>query len=71
MIFKFFLISKNYIIVMICLLLEYWLEIIFFLGLKEYWWISNCGFVMVIIGEIVRKMVMVIVGCVFIYFIKI
>lgn len=68
---KSLLISKNYIIAMICSLLEYWLEITFFPGLKEYWWISNCGLAMVITGEIVRKMAMVTAGCAFTHLIKI
>eukprot|EP00268_Persea_americana_P046340 TRINITY_DN4773_c1_g1_i6.p1 TRINITY_DN4773_c1_g1~~TRINITY_DN4773_c1_g1_i6.p1 ORF type:complete len:250 (-),score=20.50 TRINITY_DN4773_c1_g1_i6:748-1497(-) len=49
------LISKQYILAMVCSLLEYLVEIVLFPGLKEYWWISNIGLVMVIIGEIIRK----------------
>ncbi|XP_010914196.1 probable protein-S-isoprenylcysteine O-methyltransferase [Elaeis guineensis] len=49
------LISKQYAFAMICALLEYKIELVFFPELKENWWMSNIGLVMVIIGEIIRK----------------
>ncbi|CAL5347865.1 unnamed protein product [Camellia sinensis] len=65
------LISKNYLVAMICSLLEYLLEVYFFPGLKEYWWISNLGLVMVVIGEIIRKVAIVTAGQAFTHRIKI
>ncbi|XP_021774249.1 protein-S-isoprenylcysteine O-methyltransferase A-like [Chenopodium quinoa] len=68
---KSLLISKNYIVAMICSLLEYWLEITFLPGLKEYWWISNSGLGMVVFGEIIRKVAMVTAGHAFTHLIKV
>ncbi|XP_021897013.1 protein-S-isoprenylcysteine O-methyltransferase B-like isoform X2 [Carica papaya] len=65
------LISKYYIIAMVSSLLEYFIEIIFFSGLKEYWWISNFGLLMVIIGEIIRKMAIITAGQSFTHLIKV
>ena len=65
------LISKNYIVAMICSVLEYCLELTFFPGLKEYWWISNLGLAMVVIGEIIRKVAMITAGRAFTHLIKI
>uniref|UniRef100_A0A803LEW5 Protein-S-isoprenylcysteine O-methyltransferase n=1 Tax=Chenopodium quinoa TaxID=63459 RepID=A0A803LEW5_CHEQI len=56
---------------MICSLVEYWLEITFLPGLKEYWWISNSGLAMVVFGEIIRKVAMVTAGHAFTHLIKI
>ena len=50
------LISGHYLLALMCSLLEYFLEIFLFPGLKEFWWISNLGFAMVVIGEIIRKL---------------
>ena len=52
---KSILISKVYLLEMVCSLLEYLVEIVLFPGLKEIWWISNSGLAMVVIGEIIRK----------------
>ncbi|KAL7177011.1 hypothetical protein ACSBR2_030361 [Camellia fascicularis] len=65
------LISKSYLVAMICSLLEYLLEVYFFLRLKEYWWIGNFGLVMVVIGEIIRKVAIVTAGQAFTHRIKI
>lgn len=65
------LISKHYVVAMTFSLLEYLFEAYFFPGLKEYWWISNLGLVMVIIGEIIRKMAIVTAGQAFTHLIKI
>ncbi|KAL9231906.1 hypothetical protein vseg_007067 [Gypsophila vaccaria] len=65
------LISKNYIVAMIGSLIEYWLEITFFPELKEYWWISNLGLALVIIGEVIRKVAMITAGRSFTHLIKI
>ncbi|KAL7250988.1 hypothetical protein ACSBR1_012917 [Camellia fascicularis] len=65
------LISKNYLLAMICSLLEYFLEVYFFSGLKEqYWWISDFGLVMVVIGEIIRKTAILTAGQAFTHLIK-
>ncbi|RVW23348.1 Protein-S-isoprenylcysteine O-methyltransferase B [Vitis vinifera] len=45
---KSLLISKAYLLAMVCSLLEYFAEIVLFPGLKEIWWISNSGLAMVI-----------------------
>ncbi|KAH9620448.1 hypothetical protein KSS87_017384 [Heliosperma pusillum] len=68
---KSLLISKNYAIAMIGALLEYGLEITFFPRLKEYWWISNLGLTMVVIGEVIRKVAMVTAGRSFTHLIKV
>lgn len=53
--FSSLLISKQYVVAMVCSVLEYMLEIVLFPGLKEHWWLSNIGLLMVIIGEVIRK----------------
>ncbi|XP_011012308.1 PREDICTED: protein-S-isoprenylcysteine O-methyltransferase B-like isoform X1 [Populus euphratica] len=65
------LISKAYVFAMMFALLEYVVEIALFPGLKEYWWISNLGLVMVIIGEITRKLAIVTAGQAFTHLIKV
>ncbi|KAJ0094987.1 hypothetical protein Patl1_16403 [Pistacia atlantica] len=65
------LISKNYLFAMLFSFMEYFVEIFFFPGLKEYWWISNVGLVMVIIGEIIRKLAIITAGQAFTHLIKI
>ncbi|XP_059665779.1 protein-S-isoprenylcysteine O-methyltransferase A-like [Cornus florida] len=65
------LVSKSYLLAMICSLLEYFLEIYFFPGLKAYWWISNFGLGMVVIGEIIRKIAIITAGRSFTHRIKI
>lgn len=68
---KSLLISKNYLLAMLFSLMEYIVEIFFFPGLKEYWWISNVGLVMLIIGEIIRKLAIITAGQAFTHLIKI
>ncbi|KAJ6907947.1 hypothetical protein NC651_018396 [Populus alba x Populus x berolinensis] len=65
------LISKAYVFAMMFALLEYVVEIALFPGLKEYWWVSNLGLVMVIIGEITRKLAIVTAGQAFTHLIKV
>ena len=36
-------------------LLEHFIEIFLFPGLKEHWWLSNLGLAVVIVGEIISK----------------
>lgn len=49
------LISKQYVIAMVCALLEYLIEISFYPGLKEHWSVSNVGLLLVLVGELIRK----------------
>ncbi|XP_052207571.1 protein-S-isoprenylcysteine O-methyltransferase A-like [Diospyros lotus] len=65
------LISTNYLLALIGALLEYVAEIYYFPGMKKHWWISNLGLVMVVIGEIIRKMAIVTAGQAFTHLIKI
>ena len=65
------LISKHYLLALICSLLEYLLEIFLFPGLKEFWWISNLGLVMVVIGEIIRKIAILTASQAFTHMIRI
>ncbi|KAK4790721.1 hypothetical protein SAY86_018025 [Trapa natans] len=65
------LISKNYLFAMAFSLLEYIVEIIFFPGLKDHWGVSNIGLVMIIIGEIIRKMAIITAGRAFTHLIRI
>ncbi|KAG8366170.1 hypothetical protein BUALT_Bualt17G0048800 [Buddleja alternifolia] len=64
------LISKNYVFAMIFSLIEYFLEIYFFPGLKEHWSISNIGLAMVVVGEIIRKLAIITAGKSFTHLIK-
>ncbi|XP_022762445.1 protein-S-isoprenylcysteine O-methyltransferase B-like [Durio zibethinus] len=68
---KSLLISKNYLLAMIFSLLEYFLEIFLFPGLKEHWWISDTGLAMVVIGEIIRKLAIITAGRAFTHLIKV
>ncbi|XP_059291098.1 protein-S-isoprenylcysteine O-methyltransferase A-like isoform X1 [Lycium ferocissimum] len=68
---KSLLISKHYLLAMICSLIEYLIEIYFFPGLKEYWWISNLGLALVVLGEIIRKLAIVTAGRAFTHLIKV
>ncbi|XWS54378.1 hypothetical protein CRYUN_Cryun10bG0085300 [Craigia yunnanensis] len=68
---KSLLISKNFLLAMIFSLLEYLLEIVLFPGLKEYWWISDTGLAMVVIGEIIRKLAIITAGQAFTHLIKV
>ncbi|KAJ4710495.1 Protein-S-isoprenylcysteine O-methyltransferase [Melia azedarach] len=65
------LISQKYLFAMLFSLMEYVTEIFFFPKLKEYWWISNLGLLMVLVGEIVRKMAIITAGRAFTHLIKI
>ncbi|KAJ7953681.1 Protein-S-isoprenylcysteine O-methyltransferase [Quillaja saponaria] len=67
---KSLLISKNYLLAMVFSLLEYSIEILLFMGLKEYWFISNLGLAMVVIGEIIRKMAIITAGEAFTHLIR-
>lgn len=64
------LISKHYLLAMIFSLVEYFLEILLFPGLKELWWLSNLGLAMVIIGEIIRKAGIITAGQAFTHLIR-
>lgn len=68
---KSLLISKSYILAMVCSLIEYIIEIYFFPELKVHWWISNAGLAMVVIGEIIRKLAILTAGQAFTHLIKI
>lgn len=68
---KSLLISKHYLLAMIFSLLEYVIEIVFFPELKEYWLISDLGLALVVIGEIIRKMAIIIAGQAFTHLIRI
>ncbi|KAK4764876.1 hypothetical protein SAY86_025966 [Trapa natans] len=65
------LISKNYIFAMAFSFLEYFVETTFFPGLKEHWWVSNSGLVMIIIGEAIQKLAIITVGQTFTHLIRI
>lgn len=67
---KSLLISPGYLAAMFFSLLEYLIEIVLFPGMKEYWWISNLGLVMVIIGEIIRKAAIITAGYSFTHLIR-
>ncbi|XP_050934971.1 protein-S-isoprenylcysteine O-methyltransferase A-like isoform X2 [Cucumis melo] len=68
---KSLLISKNYLLAMILSFLEYFLEIVLCPSLKEYWWVSQTGLAMVVVGEIVRKLAIITAGRCFTHLIKI
>lgn len=65
------LLSKTYILAMTFALLEYCLEVYFFPGLKEHWWISNIGLAILVMGEVIRKMAIITAGQAFTHLIKI
>ncbi|GFQ05935.1 protein-s-isoprenylcysteine o-methyltransferase b [Phtheirospermum japonicum] len=67
---KSLLISRNYVLAMICSLVEYFIEIYFFPEMKEHWLISNTGLVLVVIGEIIRKLAIITAGRSFTHLIK-
>ncbi|CAM8959423.1 unnamed protein product [Rhodiola kirilowii] len=64
------LISKHYVLAMIFSLAEYMIELYFFPGLKILWWVSNSGLVMVVIGEVLRKLAIITAGKAFTHLIK-
>lgn len=65
------LISKHYALAMLISVLEYITEIVFFPGMKQHWWISNFGLIMIVFGEIVRKIAIITAGRSFTHLIKI
>ncbi|EOA19466.1 hypothetical protein CARUB_v10002010mg [Capsella rubella] len=65
------LISKHYALAMVISVLEYLAEIVFFPGLKQHWWISNFGLIMILFGEIIRKTAIITAGRSFTHLIKI
>ncbi|XVE49712.1 hypothetical protein DITRI_Ditri01bG0103000 [Diplodiscus trichospermus] len=65
------LISKKYLLAMIFSLLEYFIEIVLVPGLKEHWWISDTGLVMVVIGEIIRKLAIITAGLAFTHLMRV
>nr|XP_009408819.1 PREDICTED: protein-S-isoprenylcysteine O-methyltransferase A isoform X1 [Musa acuminata subsp. malaccensis]XP_009408820.1 PREDICTED: protein-S-isoprenylcysteine O-methyltransferase A isoform X1 [Musa acuminata subsp. malaccensis] len=68
--FSSLLISKQYVVAMVCALLEYAIEILLFPRLKEYWWVSNIGLVMILIGELIRKAAVITAGQSFTHLIR-
>lgn len=64
------LVSKHYLIAMMFSFLEYFVEILLFPELKEYWWVSNVGLLTVIVGEIIRKMAIITAGRAFTHLIR-
>lgn len=65
------LISKHYIFAMLFSLLEYLIELVLFPELKEHWVISNLGLVLVVIGEVIRKMSIITAGQSFTHLIRV
>ncbi|XP_043706330.1 protein-S-isoprenylcysteine O-methyltransferase A-like [Telopea speciosissima] len=65
------LISKQYVLAMGCSFLEYFLEILLLPWLKEYWWISNTGLALVLIGEVIRKAAVITADRAFTHMIKV
>lgn len=65
------LISKHYAIAMGFALVEYMVEITLFPQWKEIWFISNCGLVMLLIGEVIRKAAIMTAGRAFTHLIRI
>ncbi|CAI0416029.1 unnamed protein product [Linum tenue] len=64
------LISRGYLVAMAFSVLEYAFEIWMFPDLKEHWGISNLGLVMVLIGEIIRKLAIITAGQAFTHLIR-
>ncbi|CAM8971310.1 unnamed protein product [Rhodiola kirilowii] len=64
------LISKHYAFAMLFSVAEYLIELYLFPGMKSYWWGSNFGLVMVVIGEIIRKLAIITAGKAFTHLIK-
>ncbi|CAN6236157.1 unnamed protein product [Urochloa humidicola] len=65
------LISKQYVLAMSFAMLEHLTEILIFPEIKEYWFVSNIGLLMVLIGEIIRKVAVVTAGRAFTHVIRI
>lgn len=68
---KSLLISKHYLLAMIFSVLEYLIEVVLFPELKEHWVISDLGLVLVVIGEIIRKLAILTAGQAFTHLIKV
>ncbi|KAG8383164.1 hypothetical protein BUALT_Bualt05G0156100 [Buddleja alternifolia] len=64
------LITKNYALAIVCSLIEYFVELYFFPGMKEHWSFSNTGLTMVVFGEIIRKLAIITAGRSFTHLIK-
>ncbi|WOL18308.1 protein-S-isoprenylcysteine O-methyltransferase A isoform X1 [Canna indica] len=64
------LISKQYVLAMTCALLEYAIEIRLFPSLKEYWWVSDIGLLMMLVGEVIRKAAIITAGQSFTHMIR-
>lgn len=65
------LITKHYAIAMGFALVEYVVEITLFPQMKNIWFLSNCGLVMIFIGEVIRKAAIVTAGRSFTHLIRI
>ncbi|KAF0892321.1 hypothetical protein E2562_014877 [Oryza meyeriana var. granulata] len=65
------LISKQYVLAMSFAMLEHLTEALLFPELKEYWFVSHVGILMVIIGEVIRKLAVVTAGRSFTHVIRI
>ncbi|XP_040378844.1 probable protein-S-isoprenylcysteine O-methyltransferase [Oryza brachyantha] len=65
------LISKQYVLAMSFAMLEHLTEALLFPELKEYWFVSHIGLLMVIIGEVIRKIAVVTAGRSFTHVIRI
>uniref|UniRef100_A0A0A8YG44 Protein-S-isoprenylcysteine O-methyltransferase n=1 Tax=Arundo donax TaxID=35708 RepID=A0A0A8YG44_ARUDO len=65
------LISKQYVLAMSFAMLEHLTENFLFPEVKEYWFVSNIGLLMVIIGEVIRKLAVVTAGRAFTHVIRI
>ncbi|CAN8256874.1 unnamed protein product [Cochlearia groenlandica] len=65
------LITKHYAFAMLISVIEYLIEITLFPGMKQRWWISNLGLVMIVFGEIIRKTAIITAGRSFTHLIKI
>ncbi|KAJ4815881.1 Protein-S-isoprenylcysteine O-methyltransferase [Rhynchospora pubera] len=65
------LISKHYVIAMAFALIEYIVEITLIPQWKENWFLSNCGLVMILVGEVIRKVAIVTAGRAFTHMIRI
>ncbi|KAL5700884.1 protein-S-isoprenylcysteine O-methyltransferase [Ranunculus cassubicifolius] len=64
------LISKHYVFAMGFSILEYVIELFLFPEIKEYWWISNIGLGLVLIGEVIRKLAIITAGRSFTHLIR-
>ncbi|XP_062226630.1 probable protein-S-isoprenylcysteine O-methyltransferase [Phragmites australis] len=65
------LISKQYVLAMSFAMLEHLTEILLFPEVKGYWFVSNIGLLMVLIGEVIRKLAVVTAGRAFTHVIRI